>query len=138
MGPHPAELRQRVVEAYLNGEGSYRDLAERFAVSLHFVTDMVALHRRTGALAPKPHAGGGKTLGPAGDAALWALVAEDPDATLAELQARLQTRMHRTLTLSGVWRALQRLGLPRKKSRSTQASRRGPTSSPGARPSRAA
>jgi len=131
------ELRQRGVDAYLRGEGSIRELAECFAVSPHFVMSMVTRSRRTGSVTPRPHGGGGKKLGPAGGAVLRALVADDPDATLRELRARLRAACRVTLTEAGVCLALQRLGLPRKKSRSARPSRTAPTYERRARPSAA-
>lgn len=128
MGPYAIELRQRVVDEHLHGKGSLREIAEQFAVSHTFVCDMVAQYRRTGSVAPRRHGGGRHKLGSAGDAALIALVTIDPDATLDELRARLQRFRGITLTRSGVCRALERLGLPRKKNRFMRPSRTGPTS----------
>jgi transposase len=125
MGPHPIELRQRVVDAYLSGMGSFTEVAEQFAVSHAFVCDMVAQYQRTGSVAPGHHGGGRHKLGPKGDAALQALVEADPDATLDELRARLRRSQHIEMTPSGVCRALQRLGLPRKKNPSGRPSRIG-------------
>jgi transposase len=128
MGPYPIELRQRVVDAYRYGMGSLTEVAEQFVVSHAFVCDMVAQYRQTGAVASGRHGGGHHKLGPKGDAKLRALVEADPDATLDELRARLQRSRRVTLTRSGIGRALQRLGLPRKKKRSMRPSRTGPMS----------
>jgi transposase len=123
MEPHPAELRQRVVAAYARGDGTMRELAERFDVSLHFVNDMVQLARRTGSVAPKPHSGGRTTrLDDRALAALRAWVARRPDATLRELGAHLWRARHLAVSTPTLSRALRRLGLTRKKRRS------GPTS----------
>ena len=54
---------------------------------------------------------------------LRALIAKTPDMTLAELAAALGTKVGTTT----VWRATRKLGLVRKKSRSTPPSRAGPT-----------
>jgi transposase len=115
MGPYPIELRQRVVDAYLGGLGSFTEVAEQFAVSHAFVCDMVAQYQRTGSVAPGHHGGRRHKLGPKGDAKLRALVEADPDATLDELRVRLRRSRHVEITLSGLCRALMRLGLPRKK-----------------------
>lgn len=128
MGPYPIELRQRVVDEHVRGKGSLTEVAEQFGVSRGFVRDMVAQYRRTGSVTPRAHGGGRHKLGPKGDAKLIALVEADADATLDELRARLQRFRRITLTRSGVGRALQRLGLPRKKKRSMRLSKTGPTS----------
>jgi transposase len=108
----------------LNGKGSLPEVAEQFSVSERFVCAMTAQYRRTGSVAPRPHGGGRHKLGRKGDAKLRALIEADPDATLDELRARLR-RSGISLTLSGIGRALRRLGLPRKKKRSVRPSRTG-------------
>ena len=95
-----------------------REVAEQFRVSPHFVCEMVALYRRTGGVALRPHGGGKGKLGPDGDALLQRLVEQQPDATLEELQDRLRRQRRVRLSLSGVCRALQRLELRRKKNAS--------------------
>jgi hypothetical protein len=45
MGPYPVELRQRVVEAYLEGEGTLEEVAERTALARLMETDRPAIHR---------------------------------------------------------------------------------------------
>lgn len=127
MGPYPVALRQRVVDAHVCRNGSLTEVAEQFDVSRGFVRNMAAQYRRMGSVVPRPHGGGRHKLGPKGDAKLRALVEADPDATLDELRTRLQRSRHITLTRSGVGRALQRLGLPRKKKRSTRPSKTDPT-----------
>jgi len=112
MRPYSMDLRQRVAAAVDHREGTWRQLAARFQVSLSFVARLVRHRRQTGTLTPKPHGGGQPpALGTAEEARLRDLVAEQPDATLDELRQRLGLRCSRT----AVWRALQRLRLSRKK-----------------------
>lgn len=54
MKVYPNELRNRVLEAYQNQEGSMRKLAARFKVSFHFVFQLIKRVRETGQVAPKP------------------------------------------------------------------------------------
>jgi hypothetical protein len=89
MCAYPIALRQRVVAAYLGGEGSFAEIAERFMVSAGFVHAMVGLFERTGRVHPKPHAGGRAKLGARGESALAALVNDQPDLTLSELRTEL-------------------------------------------------
>src|SRR5262245_40312402 len=58
MRPYSMDLRQRVAQAVDRHEGSLRQLARRFGVSVSCITRLLALRRRTGSLAPKPHQGG--------------------------------------------------------------------------------
>ena len=57
MKPSSQDLRLRIVQAYGHREGSMRQLATRFAVSLSVVCDLITRHRATGNIAPKPHGG---------------------------------------------------------------------------------
>src|SRR5271170_3344215 len=58
MRPYSMDLRQRVAQAVEQGQGSLRQLAQRFLVSLSFIVRLLALRRQTGSLAPRPHSRG--------------------------------------------------------------------------------
>ena len=58
MNPYSMDLRARVAAAVDHHEGSQRQIADRFRVSLSFITRVLRHRRRTGALAPEPHGGG--------------------------------------------------------------------------------
>ena len=112
------DLRQRVWSAWQHGEGSQRELARRFAVSLSFVRDLSRRFRQSGSVAAKPY-GGGQPL--KADARtikrLETLVAKHNDLTYDEYHRRLSTAGS-PLSRSSVGRLLRRLGLTRKKRRS--------------------
>jgi transposase len=112
MRAYSPDLRERILSAVERRKGSLRELADLFLVSLSCVERLLRRYRTSGSLRPKPHAGGPRPLLDA-DACqrLRDLVREQPDATLAELQARLGI----SCSLSTLCRALQRLGLSRKK-----------------------
>jgi transposase len=112
MTPYSQDLRQRILETVERREGSLRQIARRFLVSLSFVTRLLQLHRSTGSLRPRPHGGGNPArLGPRDLERLRELVRQQPDATLEELRRRLGASCC-TMTIA---RALRKLGLPRKK-----------------------
>jgi transposase len=112
MKPYSLDLRSRVIEAIQNQDGSLRQTARRFAVSVSFITRLLRRFRDTGSPAPKPHAGGQTpALAPPALARLQHAVAEQPDATLAELR----TRLGLSCSLAALCRALQTLRLTRKK-----------------------
>jgi transposase len=123
MKPYSLDLREKILRAYAEHRGSQRALAALFGVSRAFVETLVQRRRRTGQVAPRPHAGG-RT--PSGDQAALAVVRqglqEHTDATLAELWERLGHRRGLWVSVSTMSRLLARLGLPRKKSRSTRRS----------------
>src|SRR3981189_3257851 len=112
MTPYSQDLRQRVLDTVQRGEGSLRQIARRFLVSISFVTRLLRNHRDTGSLEPKPHGGGNPAvLTPEDLERLRELIRQQPDATLQECRPRLRVSWS-TMTIS---RALGRLGLPRKK-----------------------
>jgi transposase len=104
-----------VVAAVEQGELTIADIAEVFSVGLTFIKKMLRLHRAGEDLAPRH--GGGPTLllQDPERALLRAVVAKQPDVTLAELQALLVTHGSRTVSKPTLCRALQQLNLPRKK-----------------------
>lgn len=112
MRPYSPDLRERLVAAVARGQHSLRELAELFLVSVSCIVRLLRRHRATGSFLPQPHAGGPRPLLDE-DACqrLLALVREQPDATLAGLQARLGV----PCSLSTICRALQRRGISRKK-----------------------
>src|SRR4051812_33069234 len=121
MQPLSNDLRQRILDAVDNKEGSRRKLAVRFKVNTSTITKLLRLRRQTGSSEPRPHAGGvAPTLD--GDALerLCRLVEETPDATLEALRQELGVSGSRII----ICRASQKLGLARKK-KSRHASERG-------------
>jgi transposase len=112
MTPYSQDLRQRVLDTVRRGEGSLRQIARRFLVSVSFVTRLLRTHRDTGALEPKPHGGGNPAvLTPEDLERLRELIRQQPDATFQECRQRLGV----SCSLMTISRALSRLGLPRKK-----------------------
>ena len=58
MNPYSFDVREKILAAYFNKEGTIRQLAPRFTVSARFVGELIVRFRRTGSYAPKPHGGG--------------------------------------------------------------------------------
>lgn len=116
MRPHSADLRQRIVTLYEQGEGSIRELAKRFQVSQDSVRLLVKQYRATGSIAPKPYAGGPQpTLQATHHEVLRELVAADNDATLVQLAQRLEHRTGMQVSGSTISRTLRKLDITRKK-----------------------
>jgi transposase len=112
MRPYSMDLRERVVAAVDEGEGSQREIARLFRVSLSFVSRLLQRRREKGTLAPEPHRGGPhRVLGAADRWRLAKLVEEHNDDTLDELRQRGGFNC----SLTTIWRALRRRGLTRKK-----------------------
>ena len=112
MKAYSQDLRERVLRACDERLGTRAHIAAWFGVSTAWIRRLLQRRRETGSCAAKPHAGGPRPkLGDNQRRQLVELVAEQPDATLAELRHRLCAFVH----LSTLWRALDRSGLTFKK-----------------------
>src|SRR5947207_1097887 len=112
MSVYSQDLRKRVVDTVERGEGSLRQIARRFRVSISFVTRLLRHHRTTGSLDPKPPGGGRPpALGPEDLERLRELIRQQPDATLEELRQRLGV----ACSLMAISRAVRKLKITRKK-----------------------
>lgn len=113
---HPKALRQRVVESYENGEGTQRELCERFHLSMGAVNAWIQQYRKTGSV--DPPAGKGGNVSEITQVELESILAEKQDLTQAEIAAKLQEK-DIVCSRSGVNRAMARFGLTRKKKAAT-------------------
>jgi transposase len=122
MKPYSNDLRSRIVAAYEGGEHSLEEVAALFAVSVASVKNFVRRYREAGSADALPHAGGqapslnDQQVGFVRDA-----IKETTDLTLEELRQHLKRKYKKGVSAPTLSRLLQRLGLPRKKSRSTPA-----------------
>ena len=117
MRAYSADLRSRVLAAVPAGHAPAA-VADRFGVSASWVRRVRQRHRDGGETAPRPRGHRPQSLAADADRIRQA-VAGDPDATPAELKARLGLAVH----LATLWRAVARLGLTLKKSRPGRPSR---------------
>jgi transposase len=63
--PYSQDLRDRILAVAACGEGSLREIAERFLVDVSTIVRLLQRYRRTGSTKPEPHAGGRRpALGP--------------------------------------------------------------------------
>ncbi len=122
MRTYSMDLRERVVAACDEGLDTRAEIAERLSVSESWIRRLLQRRRQTGSIAPKPRGGGQP---PAFDGAaaerLREAVTADPDATLKELAVASGV----ACSTAATDRALRRLGITRKKSRSGPPSRTG-------------
>ena len=120
----PVPIRKRILELYERGK-STREIAQFSGFCGAAVRRVRQQFRQRGTLAPRTHGCGRKTLlTEERNQRLRELLSEQPDATLAELGARMD-RSFRTSTIDLWWR---RLGWKFKKNsgrRRTRPTRRG-------------
>lgn len=110
MKPYSLDLRRRVLQAYLNEEGSQRQLANRFKVSPDFVYRLVKRYRETGSVAPaKVHRPKTAKVDAKGLQALKKLILADPEATLRTLAERYEEAVGIDVSVATICRARQKL-----------------------------
>lgn len=116
MKAYSTDLREKLVLAYEEGSGTLDEVADTFGVGRCTVARMMKLWRAGQSLVPLPHGGGYPAVL---DEKLLTLLASQvalqPDTTLAELAMHLKKKAKVEVHPSTICRALQKLGLPRKK-----------------------
>jgi transposase len=106
MTPIPVSIRQRILQLYERGKRA-REIAQVFGFCVAAVRRVRQQFRQRGTLQPRTHRSGRRgLLTEERKQRLEKLLSEQPDATLAELGARLDRRF-RTSTVD-LW--LRRLG----------------------------
>ena len=119
------DLRERILSAYDNHEGTRPEVAYRFGVSLGMVKKLLQQRRRTGDIAPRHRFCGRKPMiVGTHQRQMRALLAKKSDLTLRELRAA--TGLECSLQAINV--VLGKMGLTYKKRPSTPASKSVPTS----------
>jgi transposase len=115
MRPYSNDFRLKVVRAYERGEGSQRDLARLFGVSLSFIQELLHRYRHTGSVAPKRHGGGNPGKIKPYLSVVQQLHQQQPDASLTERCEQLAAIAPVHIGRTTMHRALKQLGLTRKK-----------------------
>ena len=109
------DLRDRVISSIESGDFARAEVAENLQVSVVFVDEVMHRYRETGNREALPWNGGRRrALGPY-QAWIQDTISQIPDATLAELCARLKKDKKVKASLSMMSRELALLGLVLKK-----------------------
>jgi len=114
--PHSLDLRRRIVAAVENG-ASRRAAAERFEVSASSAIKLMQHVERTGDIAPGKPGGGRKPKLAGHEDWLHAVMAVEPDITLAELKLRLAAEKAIEISQQAINTTLRALGYSYKKNR---------------------
>lgn len=116
MKAYSLDLRQKILDTYLESTISQRQLAVRFRVALSFVIKLLKQHRETGNIAPKVRVNQTPTkLNEEQLQVLSLIVEENNDATLDELCLLLQEKTGVLIGRSTMDRMLKKLNLSCKK-----------------------
>jgi len=119
------DLRERILAAYDNDEGTRPEVAHRFRVSLGLVKKLLQQRRHTGDIAPRHRFSGRKpTIVASHRRQFRSLLAKQNDLTLQELRAATGLKC----SLQAVNVVLAKMGLTYKKRRSVPANKTVPTS----------
>ena len=119
------DLRERILAAYDNHEGTREEVAVRYRVSLGMVKKLLQQRRRTGDIAPRHRYSGRKpTILVWHQRQMRTRLARKPDLTLKELRAAVGL----DCTLPAIHYVLKKLGLTYKKRHSGPVSKRAQTS----------
>ena len=115
MDAYSMDLRERVAADCDAAELTQPEIAEKYNVSVSFITKLLRRRQETGSLEPKAHTGGpAPTFGERDLKKIAAEVRKRPDITLMELCAWAP----KPVSDSTMSRVLIAMGLTRKKSRS--------------------
>jgi len=118
------DLRRKLLQAYDRGEGTLKQLAQRFSVSAPWAWKISAQRKRSGQMERvEQRRGGGRKVTLEVQARLRGWVQSQPDATLRELQQKLEQAHHLHVSLGRLWQVLRQMGL-RLKKKSLHASER--------------
>ena len=121
------DLRNRIVDAYDQGNTTRQKVADRFGVSLAFVKKLLSRRKQFGTIASfSDRAGRKRAVSPEQQNALREHIAGHPDATLSELRDAL----HLACSLVTVFNTLRRMKLTYKKKRSGPPNKTGRKSGP--------
>ena len=116
MAAYSIDLRQKILSAWQNKEGTQRELAKRFKVSLSFLRDFLRRYRETGEIAARVQGGDRRSkLKGKEQELLKIIVTEKSDIYLREIQEQIKERQGIEVSISSLSRTLNRLKLRRKK-----------------------
>lgn len=115
MKAYALDLRQKIVAAYERKQGSQRQVAQTFGVSLAFVEKLLRQRRHTGNLRPRSPKGSKPRMDPAALRLVCQLVENQPDISLQELGELVYQQRGIGVSVPTMCTWLQRLGLVRKK-----------------------
>lgn len=115
MKSYSLDLRQKIIDTYVQESISQRQLAKRFRVAVSFVQKLIKQERETGNIAPKPHGGGqAPKLSAEQRMVVAELVEHHNDATLVQLCDLLEVRLGVRVSRATMGRIVVQLNLRKK------------------------
>jgi transposase len=115
MKAYSLDFRQKILDTYLQGGISQRQLAKRFCVSLSFVEKLLKQYKETQSIAPKLRTKQTSTkLNLEQLNILQEIVEAKNDATLSEIRLIIEEKTGIIIGISTVDRMLRKMKIPRK------------------------
>jgi transposase len=115
MKAYSLDFRQKILDTYLQGGISQRQLAKRFCVSLSFVEKLLKQYKETQSIAPKLRTKQTSTkLNLEQLNILQEIVEAKNDATLSEIRLIIEEKTGITIGISTVDRMLRKMKITRK------------------------
>ena len=108
MRPYSEDIRTRVIRAYQNREGSQRQIASRFNVSLGFVRTLLKRYRDTGNFSPKAHVGPASKIDRKSLQLILHMVDANPSFPLSRLCDQLAQERQLRVSRSTMWRTVKK------------------------------
>lgn len=115
MRAYSIDLREKIVNAYSQGDTSVRKVADRFGVAKSFVQKLLSMNKTQGHVKPRQQGGTMKGELDGHEAQLAKMVEQYPDATLLEYCEYWGTTSNNWVSRSTMCRALQKQKLTLKK-----------------------
>ena len=118
MVPLSNDIRQRVLDCYLNEKLSYRKIADRFGVSHSFVFSLIKKYKQTGSICPRPHGGGNPAkIKEEHYELIEKIISENPDGILADFADSFNSYTGSDVSVMAIQRCLKKLKITFKKKR---------------------
>ena len=108
--PITNEEREKIIKHKQNGE-TIENIAKWLFVSISSVYKILALHKKTGSVSPKPYTGNNRKITKEQDEIIEETIQETPDITLLELIDKIDLNVSE----SGLSKHLKKMGLTFKK-----------------------
>ncbi len=112
---YSTDLRESAVKYFLSHNLRYKDVADIFDVSVSTLHGWVSLFKKGGCLDYRTSTGRPRLIDRDKDDDFRKIVVSNADHTLAQISETWEAHQGQKLSISGVSRAIRRLGLTRKK-----------------------
>jgi len=109
MAAYSLDLLQKILSAWQNKEGTQRELAKRFKVSLSFLREFLRRYRETNEIAARAQGGDRRSkLKGKEEELLKIIVTEKSDRYLRQIQEEIKECQGREVSISSLSRTLNR------------------------------